>query len=257
MPPHHETLEGTFNVVTDVEPEVVEAHVPKSRLGILQSASKVGVDLRDFMSRGVEERLPVAVLETEIESGAEPLALDVPVTPERYLAAAIVDLPEVELVVVSEPEPLPELGLAAHPATMTPESVYSTLVGMLALHNPDEARLIEGLRLYESQYVGVITTVEQAVDHINKCREHNEPIDRNIPDKGDPDLKHKMYIERRFKHYKLKKIVVEEKRAAWKKAIEDKKAAIAGWDAYVKTMHDEFNRVKDLPAEYFTEVVES
>ena len=243
------------NVV--IEPEPVAEPVSKSRLDILNSASgSAGVDLRDFLTKGIARQGIIETLPVVVESGTEEMETDVPTVTDGYVPVANVHLPIIvpEVAAVVEPDPLPELGLAAHPATMTPESTFSALVGVLAQSNPDEAALIEGLRLYESQYVGVIVTVEQAIDHIHKCREDGVPIGRNIPTLDDANVKHRMYIEKRFRPFKLKKKVVEEKRLAWKEAIEQRKAAIAGWDSYVKTLHEEYNRVRDLPADYFEAV---
>ena len=233
------------------------AEPSKSRLDILNSSSSgAGVDLRDFLTKGIARQGIIETLPVAVESGTEEMETDIPTVTDGYVPVANVPLPIIvpEVAAVVEPDPLPELGLAAHPATMTPESTFSALVGVLAQSNPDEAALIEGLRLYESQYVGVIVTVEQAIDHIHKCREDGVPIGRNIPTLDDANVKHRMYIEKRFRPFKLKKKVVEEKRLAWKEAIQQRKAAIAGWDSYVKTLHEEYNRVRDLPADYFEAV---
>ena len=243
------------NVVIESEPTMDTP--PKSRLDILKSSSSgAGVDLRDFLTKGIARQVSVETIPAAVETDTEEMETDVPTVTDGYVPVANVPLPIIvpEVAAVVEPDPLPELGLAAHPATMTPESTFSALVAMLAQSNPDEAALIEGLRLYESQYVGVIVTVEQAIDHIHKCREDGVPIGRNIPTLDDANVKHRMYIEKRFRPFKLKKKVVEEKRLAWKGAIEQRKAAIAGWDSYVKTLHEEYNRVRDLPADYFEAV---
>ena len=263
-PEEVELAEAPWSYLMPAEPVpetnvVIEpvAEPPKSRLDILNSSSSgAGVDLRDFLTKGIGRHGIIETLPVVVESGTEEMETDIPTVTDGYVPVANVPLPIIvpEVVAVVEPDPLPELGLAAHPATMTPESTFSALVGVLAQSNPDEAALIEGLRLYESQYVGVIVTVEQAIDHIHKCREDGVPIGRNIPTLDNANVKHRMYIEKRFRPFKLKKKVVEEKRLAWKEAIEQRKAAIAGWDSYVKTLHEEYNRVRDLPADYFEAV---
>lgn len=134
------------------------------------------------------------------------------------------------------------------------EAYYAAIVEQLAPSNPTEAKLIARLRLFQSQYVGLITTPEQAIDHIAQCRRDNVPIggvDAVELSAQSTSLKHKQYIERRYAPHKAKREQVELARKGWKDAIAQREAALKEWDSFVKWHHDNYNRIKKMPAECF------
>lgn len=108
--------------------------------------------------------------------------------------------------------------------------------------------------MFQSQYVGLITTPEQAIDHIAQCRRDNNPIGGSEAvelSAQSTSLKHKQYIERRYAPHKLKREAVEAARKGWKDAIAQKEAAMKQWEAFVKWHHDNYARLKKMPAESF------
>ena len=134
------------------------------------------------------------------------------------------------------------------------EEYYAAIVAQLRPSNPTEASLIERLRLFQSQYVGLITTPEQAIDHIAQCRRDNNPIGGSEAvelSAQSTSLKHKQYIERRYAPHKLKREAVEAARKGWKDAIAQKEAAMKQWEAFVKWHHDNYAQMKKMPVESF------
>ncbi len=134
------------------------------------------------------------------------------------------------------------------------EEYYAAIVAQLRPSNPTEAKLIARLRLFQSQYVGLITTPEQAIDHIAQCRRDNTPIggsDAVELSAQSTSLKHKQYIERRYAPHKLKREAVEAARKGWKDAIAQKEAAMKQWDSFVKWHHDNYAQLRKMPVESF------
>lgn len=162
---------------------------------------------------------------------------------------------EVELPVVLEPVTLVEY---VSPDTNQPrvseEEYYAAIVSQLAQSNPTEAQLIARLRLFQSQYVGLITCPEQAIDHIAQSRRDSVPIggsDAVELSAQSTSLKHKQYIEKRYASHKVKRGIVEAARADWKKAIADRNASLAQWDEFVKWHHDNYKRLKAMEPDAF------
>lgn len=185
-----------------------------------------------------------------------PLAVD-PLLPDAEIPTIGSWKPvvEVELPVVLEPVTIVEY---VSPDTNQPrvseEEYYAAIVSQLAQSNPTEAQLIARLRLFQSQYVGLITCPEQAIDHIAQSRRDNVPIggsDAVELSAQSTSLKHKQYIEKRYASHKVKRGIVEAARADWKKAIADRNASLAQWDEFVKWHHDNYKRLKAMEPDAF------
>lgn len=183
----------------------------------------------------------------------------IPGMPTDWKPPVVVDLPEV-VDVESKPLVQPASSVVDYVSAdkdqpvVSEEEYYAAIVAQLRPSNPTEASLIERLRLFQSQYVGLITTPEQAIDHIAQCRRDNNPIGGSEAvelSAQSTSLKHKQYIERRYAPHKLKREAVEAARKGWKDAIAQKEAAMKQWEAFVKWHHDNYARLKKMPAESF------
>lgn len=183
----------------------------------------------------------------------DPLLSDaeIPGMPNDWKPPVHVELPE---VVDVGPKVVEYVSADKDEPKISEEAYYAAIVEQLAPSNPTEAKLIARLRLFQSQYVGLITTPEQAIDHIAQCRRDNVPIggvDAVELSAQSTSLKHKQYIERRYAPHKAKREQVELARKGWKDAIAQREAALKKWDAFVKWHHDNYNRIKKMPAECF------
>ena len=183
----------------------------------------------------------------------------IPGMPTDWKPPIVVDLPEV-VDVESKPLVQPASSVVDYVSAdkdqpvVSEEEYYAAIVAQLRPSNPTEASLIERLRLFQSQYVGLITTPEQAIDHIAQCRRDNNPIGGSEAvelSAQSTSLKHKQYIERRYAPHKLKREAVEAARKGWKDAIAQKEAAMKQWDAFVKWHHDNYAQMKKMPVECF------
>lgn len=183
----------------------------------------------------------------------------IPGMPTEWKPPVVVDLPEV-VDVKSKHLVQPASSVVDYVSAdndqpvVSEEEYYAAIVAQLRPSNPTEAKLIERLRLFQSQYVGLITTPEQAIDHIAQCRRDNTPIggsDAVELSAQSTSLKHKQYIERRYAPHKLKREAVESARKGWKDAIAQKEAAMKQWDAFVKWHHDNYAQLKKTPVECF------
>lgn len=183
----------------------------------------------------------------------DPLLSDaeIPGMPNDWKPPVQVELPE---VVDVGPKVVEYVSADKDEPKISEEAYYAAIVEQLAPSNPTEAKLIARLRLFQSQYVGLITTPEQAIDHIAQCRRDNVPIggvDAVELSAQSTSLKHKQYIERRYAPHKAKKEQVELARKGWKDAIAQREASIKEWDNFVKWHHDNYNRIKKMPVECF------
>lgn len=183
----------------------------------------------------------------------DPLLSDaeIPGMPNDWKPPVQVELPE---VVDVGPKVVEYVSADQDEPKISEEAYYAAIVEQLAPSNPTEAKLIARLRLFQSQYVGLITTPEQAIDHIAQCRRDNVPIggvDAVELSAQSTSLKHKQYIERRYAPHKAKKEQVEMARKGWKDAIAQREAALKEWDSFVKWHHDNYNRIKKMPVECF------
>lgn len=183
----------------------------------------------------------------------------IPGMPTDWKPPVVVDLPEV-VDVESKPLVQPASSVVDYVSAdkdqpvVSEEEYYAAIVAQLRPSNPTEASLIGRLRLFQSQYVGLITTPEQAIDHIAQCRRDNNPIGGSEAvelSAQSTSLKHKQYIERRYAPHKAKREAVEAARKGWKDAIAQKEAAMKQWDAFVKWHHDNYAQMKKMPVESF------
>lgn len=183
----------------------------------------------------------------------------IPGMPTDWKPPIVVDLPEV-VDVESKHLVQPASSVVDYVSAdndqpvVSEEEYYAAIVAQLRPSNPTEAKLIARLRLFQSQYVGLITTPEQAIDHIAQCRRDNTPIggsDAVELSAQSTSLKHKQYIERRYAPHKLKREAVEAARKGWKDAIAQKEAAMKQWDSFVKWHHDNYAQLRKMPVESF------
>ena len=190
----------------------------------------------------------------------DPLLSDdeIPGMPTNWKPPVEVELPEVGDAGAPLVQPAAEVVEYESADTNQPrvseEEYYAAIVALIGQSNPDEAKLIGRLRLFQSQFVGLITSPEQAIDHIAQCRAANIPVGGSEAVDLSPQavsLKHKQYIDRRYAPHRAKKAAVESARQDWKKAIADRDAAILQWDTFVKWHHDNYNRIRALPADVF------
>lgn len=190
----------------------------------------------------------------------DPLLSDdeIPGMPTNWKPPVEVELPEVGDAGAPLVQPAAEVVEYESADTNQPrvseEEYYAAIVALIGQSNPDEAKLIGRLRLFQSQFVGMITSPEQAIDHIAQCRAANIPVGGSEAVDLSPQavsLKHKQYIDRRYAPHRAKKAAVESARQDWKKAIADRDAAIMQWDTFVKWHHDNYNRIRALPADVF------
>lgn len=183
---------------------------------------------------------------------------EIPGMPSNWKPPVEVELPEVGDAGAPLVQPAAEVVEYESADTNQPrvseEEYYAAIVALIGQSNPDEAKLIGRLRLFQSQFVGLITSPEQAIDHIAQCRASNIPVGGSEAVGLSPQsvsLKHKQYIDRRYAPHRAKKAAVESARQDWKKAIADREAAILQWDTFVKWHHDNYNRLKAMEPDAF------
>lgn len=181
---------------------------------------------------------------------------EIPSAPPGYKAPVEVPLVEQGPIVTAAEY----VSLDKDQPTFSEDEYYAGIVEEMRLSNPTEADLILRLKLYQSQYVGLITTPEQACAHIIACRADKVPIGGHEPVELPPQstsLAHKQYIERRYAPHRAKKAVVDKARDDWKKAVAERAAVVKQWDEYVQWFHKNYNLVKSLPpASFLTAAVE-
>ena len=127
---------------------------------------------------------------------------------------------------------------------------YDHDVAVIWSKDPVMADKYAQLKMYESPFVGKITTIELAAKHMLSCLKTGQPMTGHYPQEpqldgyqGDP----------RYAHHHAKRLAVEAARKAWKAGVVKRRQAVAEWDQYVEKLHAEYKRmVRTSPDDFKT-----
>ena len=127
---------------------------------------------------------------------------------------------------------------------------YDHDVAVIWSKDPNMAVKYEQLKMYESPFVGKITTIELAAKHMLSCLKTGQPMTGHYPQEpqlegyqGDP----------RYAHHHARRLAIEEARKAWKAGVVKRRQAVAEWDQYVEKLHAEYKRmVRTSPDDFKT-----
>lgn len=130
------------------------------------------------------------------------------------------------------------------------DQYYDFQVNVIRAKDPGMALKYEQLKMYESPFVGKITTIELAAKHMLSCLKTGQPITGHYPQEpqlegyqGDP----------RYAHHHARRLEIEEARKAWKAGVVKRRQAVAEWDQYVEKLHAEYKRmVRTSPDDFKT-----
>ena len=133
---------------------------------------------------------------------------------------------------------------------LTADQYYDFQVQVIRAKDPGMALKYEQLKMYESPFVGKITTIELAAKHMLSCLKTGQPMTGHYPQEpqldgyqGDP----------RYAHHHARRLAIEEARKAWKAGVVKRRQAVAEWDQYVEKLHAEYKRmVRTSPDDYKT-----
>ena len=128
---------------------------------------------------------------------------------------------------------------------------YDFQVDVIRAKDPAMALKYEQLKMYESPFVGKITTIELAAKHMLSCLKTGQPMTGHYPKEpqlegyqGDP----------RYAHHHARRLAIEEARKAWKAGVVKRRQAVAEWDQYVEKLHAEYKRmVRTSPDDFKTD----
>ena len=125
---------------------------------------------------------------------------------------------------------------------------YDFQVDVIRAKDPGMALKYEQLKMYESPFVGKITTIELAAKHMLSCLKTGQPMTGHYPQEpqlegyqGDP----------RYAHHHARRLAIEEARKAWKAGVVKRRQAVAEWDQYVEKLHAEYKRMVRTSPEDF------
>ena len=130
------------------------------------------------------------------------------------------------------------------------DQYYDFQVDVIRAKDPGMADKYAQLKMYESPFVGKITTIELAAKHMLSCLKTGQPMTGHYPQEpqlegyqGDP----------RYAHHHARRLAIEEARKAWKAGVVKRRQAVAEWDQYVEKLHAEYKRmVRTSPEDYKT-----
>ena len=130
------------------------------------------------------------------------------------------------------------------------DQYYDFQVNVIRAKDPGMALKYEQLKMYESPFVGKITTIELAAKHMLSCLKTGQPMTGHYPQEpqlegyqGDP----------RYAHHHARRLAIEEARKAWKAGVVKRRQAVAEWDQYVEKLHAEYKRmVRTSPEDFKT-----
>ena len=125
---------------------------------------------------------------------------------------------------------------------------YDHDVAVIWSKDPNMAVKYEQLKMYESPFVGKITTIELAAKHMLSCLKTGQPMTGHYPQ--EPQLKG-YQGDPRYAHHHAKRLAVEEARKAWKAGVVKRRQAVAEWDQYVEKLHAEYKRMVRTSPEDF------
>ena len=125
---------------------------------------------------------------------------------------------------------------------------YDFQVDVIRAKDPGMADKYAQLKMYESPFVGKITTIELAAKHMLSCLKTGQPMTGHYPKEpqlegyqGDP----------RYEHHHARRLAIEEARKAWKAGVVKRRQAVAEWDQYVEKLHAEYKRMVRTSPEDF------
>ena len=120
------------------------------------------------------------------------------------------------------------------------DQYYDFQVDVIRAKDPGMADKYAQLKMYESPFVGKITTIELAAKHMLSCLKTGQPMTGHYPQEpqiegyqGDP----------RYAHHHARRLAIEEARKAWKAGVVKRRQAVAEWDQYVEKLHAEYKRM--------------
>ena len=132
---------------------------------------------------------------------------------------------------------------------------YDHDVAVIWSKDPNMAVKYEQLKMYESPFVGKITTIELAAKHMLSCLKTGQPMTGHYPQ--EPQLKG-YQGDPRYAHHHAKRLAVEAARKAWKAGVVKRRQAVAEWDQYVEKLHAEYKRmVRTSPEDFKNQCVNS
>lgn len=127
---------------------------------------------------------------------------------------------------------------------------YDHDVAVIWSKDPNMAVKYEQLKMYESPFVGKITTIELAAKHMLSCLKTGQPMTGHYPQ--EPRLKG-YQGNPRYAHHHARRLAIEEARKAWKAGVVRRRQAVAEWDQYVGKLHAEYKRmVRTSPDDFKT-----
>ena len=128
------------------------------------------------------------------------------------------------------------------------DQYYDFQVQVIRAKDPGMALKYEQLKMYESPFVGKITTIELAAKHMLSCLKTGQPMTGHYPQEprldgyqGNP----------RYAHHHARRLAIEEARKAWKAGVVKRRQAVAEWDQYVEKLHAEYKRMVRTSPEDF------
>ena len=127
---------------------------------------------------------------------------------------------------------------------------YDHDVAVIWSKDPNMAVKYEQLKMYESPFVGKITTIELAAKHMLSCLKTGQPITGHYHQ--EPQLKG-YQGHPRYAHHHARRLAIEEARKAWKAGVVKRRQAVEEWDQYVEKLHAEYKRmVRTSPDDFKT-----
>ena len=117
---------------------------------------------------------------------------------------------------------------------------YDFQVDVIRAKDPAMALKYEQLKMYESPFVGKITTIELAAKHMLSCLKTGQPMTGHYP--KEPQLEG-YQGHPRYAHHHARRLAIEEARKAWKAGVVKRRQAVAEWDQYVEKLHAEYKRM--------------
>lgn len=130
------------------------------------------------------------------------------------------------------------------------DQYYDFQVDVIRAKDPVMADKYAQLKMYESPFVGKITTIELAAKHMLSCLKTGQPMTGHYPQ--EPQLKG-YQGDPRYAHHYARRLAIEEARKAWKAGVVKRRQAVAEWDQYVEKLHAEYKRmVRTSPDDFKT-----
>jgi len=127
---------------------------------------------------------------------------------------------------------------------------YDHDVAVIWSKDPNMAVKYEQLKMYESPFVGKITTIELAAKHMLSCLKTGQPMTGHYPQ--EPQLEG-YQGNPRYAHHHARRLAIEEARQRWKAGVVKRRQAVAEWDQYVEKLHAEYKRmVRTSPDDFKT-----